>query len=170
MKEQMKAFSAAVLLLGILSLLPIHSLADTNLDHSGKLQIKMDRIGEDNAQIQQQESQDYKETELEQIAPDLFKKQTQDAIKENQAKQETETKKIKQNLFASPHKPDTALKDMEKTLFTGNYTIQNTVASNENSNDNAAAGSISNKMVTILGGALLAICGGFYVLLRKWMG
>lgn len=168
MKELVRVFSAAVFLFGLLALWPFHPLADTNLDHSGKLQIKVDRIGQDDAARQQQDAQDNKETELEQIAPDLFKEQTQDAIRAKQTQDQAEMNELKQKLLGMSNKPDTALKDMKKVLFTGNYTVQDTVASNEN--NHAGAETISNKMLSVLGGAALAICGGFYVILRKWMG
>lgn len=172
MKVLVKVFSTAVLLFSLLSFMPFPSLADTNLDHSGKLQIKVDRIGQDDAERQQQGSQDHNDTGLEQIVSDLFKEQTLNVIRTKQTQDQAEMKELKQKLFLmpDPNHSDTALKDMKKVLFTGNYKVQDTVASNNNTNDQTRADTISNKMFSVLGAVALAICGGFYVILRKWMG
>lgn len=147
------------------SFVSLHPLAETTLDHSGKLRLETDRIGKDPAEREKSESKDGKETELEKVAPDLFNEQTRAAIQAKQAEMEKLTKKVKQKLFIKSSGSDTSLKEKEKALFSSDYSVRTAEASNKNNQ----ASFMSNKIVIALVGILAAGCAGIYVMSRKML-
>jgi type VII secretion protein EssA len=159
MKSVVNVFSAsAVLLLGLLCLLPLDCLADSNSGHSGK----MESITQDEAERQNQIFKDNPGTQLEKMAPDLFKDQTVAAIKAKQA----EEKKTAEKLFTAPHQPDSEFRDMEKMLFSKDYKVSNSAVSYKTNN-----GGVKNLLVLTASGVLIAAaCAGIYIVLKKWFG
>lgn len=170
MKELVKACSFIVIfLLGIFSLFSLHPLAEENLNDSGNMQWKMERIGQDDVERENLASQDYKETELEKIAPDLFKEQTRAMLETKQIEIKETTKKLEQNLFVTPSKPNTTLNDTKRALFSSNYTVQNNAASNENTAENGQESVVNKKIWIILSGFVLVSFAGIYAMMRKMM-
>ncbi|MED3653953.1 type VII secretion protein EssA [Heyndrickxia sporothermodurans] len=171
MKQLVKHFSIlAIFFVGGFSLSTLPSFADSDhLDHSGKIRLKTDRIGQDDAQRQKLESQDDKETELEKIAPDLFKKQTRDAIKTKQKEMEETMEQIEKNLFDVPIKEVTNTNDIKKVLFSNEYSVQYATNSNQKNNQQEETEGVSKKIVVTLFGFVLMICGGVFVMMRKML-
>ncbi len=150
MKSLVKAICAAtVFLIGFLYIMPLFSLAESA---PGKkdLEAKADLF------------QDQQESELEKMAPDLFKKQTEAEINTKEA----EIKKVKQKIFANPPKPDTEFKKMEKVMFTRDYSVPHTNTPNETKQ-------LQVKDIvkfTAFGAAIAAACAGVFIILKKWLG
>jgi len=163
MKKLVKLFSFLTVLIGISPLFSLHPLAESALDHSGKMRWETDRIGKGAAVREKLENQDYKETELEKMAPDLFKEQTRAAIQTKQIEMEKATKNLEQKLFVKPSESDTSLKEKEKALFSSNYTVQSII---KNKHEKSL---MNNKMVTVLIGIVVAGCAGIYAMMRKML-
>lgn len=70
MKQLIRISILVAAAIGVQPLLSAHSLADEHLDHSGKLDLQVDRISDD---IKTQESQSESETELEKSRPVCLK-------------------------------------------------------------------------------------------------
>ena len=94
----------AALLLGISPIFSLLCLAEADLDKNGELRVKIERIGEEKADPEKLESQDVEKTELEKIAPGLFKEQTWAAIESRQKGLDETTKQFEDSLFVSPIK------------------------------------------------------------------
>ncbi|MEH7180132.1 type VII secretion protein EssA [Neobacillus vireti] len=163
MKKLVNPFSFFIVCLGMFSFVSLHPLAETTLDHSGKLRLETDRISKEAAEREKPESQDNKETVLEKVAPDLFKEQTRAAIQTKQTEMEKSIKKVKQKLFIKPSGSDTSLRDKEKALFASDYSFQSAEASHKNHKESF----MSSKMVVVLIGMVAAGCAGIYVMSRK---
>jgi len=161
MKELVKTFSILVVFLGCISITSIHSLADTTTDDNGEMKLKTDRIGQDSML----ETEFHKETELEKIAPDLFKEQTRAAIETKQSEAKKAAKNLEKNLFVKPSEPSTALSDTKNSLFSTHYTVQYAEASNQNANEEGER--MSKRMIPALVGFVAACCGGVFVIMRK---
>lgn len=164
----MKHINAAFFLTFILFLfLAPNVLADNDLDHSGKMNLKMDRIGEN--QEKKMKPQDSKETELEKIAPDLFKQQNRDAIVSKQREEEKTIETLEQMLFASPSQSSLTAKDMEKGLFTEDYKAQYTDVANASSSQDNKEKSINNSLLVPLLTLVLFIFVSIYLVMRKML-
>jgi type VII secretion protein EssA len=169
MKELVKPFSILAVLIGIFTLFSSHPLAETTLDHSGKIRLQTDRIGQDTVEREKLETQDYKETELEKTAPDLFKEQTRAVIKTKVLEMEQTTGELEKGLFVTPSEPNTALRDAEKVLFSKDYTVQYTTASNHKNNENKQDSFMNSKTLTAFLGFIVVGCGGIYTMMRKML-
>ncbi|MEH7307077.1 type VII secretion protein EssA [Neobacillus drentensis] len=170
MKELVKLFSVIVVFTVFLLMYSLHPLADATLDHSGEIRLQTDRIGQDAVERENLDTQDYQETELEKMAPDLFKEQTQAALKTKQIEMEQSTSDLEQGLFVSPSKPNITLNNVEKVLFSSNYTVQNTTATNQNEPDNNQDGFLNTKIITTFLGMVVIGCGGIFTMMRKMLG
>ena len=113
----------ATLLLGISPIFSLLAFAETNLDKNGELRVKIERIGEEKADPEELESQDVEETELEKIAPGLFKEQTR-AIQSRQKRLDETAEQFEDSLFVSPVEQNKMIKDTEKSLFSNEYVIE----------------------------------------------
>lgn len=163
MKELVKTFSVIVVFLGFFTALSSHSLADTASDDKGEIQLRTDRIGQDPVIG----NEFHKETELEKTAPGLFKEQTRAAIQTKQLEAEKATKNLEQKLFVQPSESDTTLRDTKKTLFSSNYTVQNTQSSNQDIIEEG--GMMSKRIIPALIALVTACCGGIFVMMRKML-
>ncbi|MBT2734085.1 type VII secretion EssA family protein [Bacillus sp. ISL-7] len=67
MKELMKLCSVITVFTGFLFMFSLQTLAEETLDHSGKIRLQTDRIGQDALERENLETQDYQETELEKM-------------------------------------------------------------------------------------------------------
>lgn len=169
MKELMKLFSILAVLAGSLTLTSLQPLADTTLDHSGKIRLQSDRIGQDAAEREKLETQDHNETELEKVAPDLFKEQTRAAITDKQVEMERSTEDLEKELFVRPSKPNLALKETEKVLFSSDYTVQYAAAPTTNTTESNQDGTMSSKTLTAFFGMIVLGCGGIFIMMRKML-
>jgi len=170
MKELVKLFSVIAVFTGFLLMFSLQPLADDTLDHSGKIRLQTDRIGQDAVERENLATPDNQETELEKLAPDLFKEQTQDALKTKQIELEQSTLDLQQGLFVVPSKPDITLKNAEKVLFSSNYTVQQTPASTPNEAENQPVDFFNTKTITTFLGMIVLGCGGIYTMMRKTLG
>jgi type VII secretion protein EssA len=170
MKELVKLCSVITVFTGFLFMFSLQPLADETLDHSGKIRLQTDRIGQDAVERENLETQDYQETELEKLAPNLFKEQTQAALKTKQIEMEQSTSDLQQGLFVSPSKPDITLKHTEKVLFSSNYTVQYTAVPSENEPEDQQGGILNTKTITTFLGMVVIGCGGIFTMMRKTLG
>ncbi|NRD77645.1 type VII secretion protein EssA [Bacillus sp. BRMEA1] len=151
-------------LLGGGMFMPQHTMADDNLDHSGQMQIQVDRIGQDEGE--RSAAQDPNETELEKILPDLFTKQTRAVIQSKQKDTKKTMEKLQQSLFEKPIK--TAPEERVKTaLFSGERYQDEMAADSQADIKQTNQKGISQTVWAALFGAFLAICGGLFVLVRQ---
>lgn len=170
MKELVNPIRILASLVGFFTLFSSHTLADTDLDHSGKIQLQTERIGQDEEEREVTEAQDNKETELEKKAPDLFEEKTRAAIESKKTEMEQTTGKLEQGLFISPNEPNTSLKDTEKNLFASDYTVHDATAPNHEEIGNNQNDSMSSKTLSAFLGFIVVGCGGLYSFMRKMMG
>lgn len=138
--------------------------AEESPDSKGKLRMKADRISQDEAERIKQDSDAYKETELEKLAPDLFKEQTRAAIQREQEQQKENMEDIKENLFVTKQHKDTTVKDSRVALFSKDYSIPATAAHGE-----VEGKAMGPQIFGALGAILFLICGGIYGAFRKMM-
>ena len=106
---------------------------------------------------------------MEKKAPDLFKEQTRATIKSKVLEMEQITGDLEQGLFITPSEPNTALKDTEKVLFSSDYTVQYTAASDQNNNENTQGGFMNSKTLAAFLGFVVVGCGGIYSMMRKML-
>lgn len=169
MKGLVKLCSVIAVLTGFLFMFSLQPLADETLDHSGEIRLQTDRIGQDAVERENLDTKDDQETELEKMVPNLFKEQTQAALKTKQIEIEQSTSELEQGLFASPSKPNMTLKNTEKVLFSSNYTVQTTKALTQNEPDQQG-GFLNSKTITTFLGMVVLGCGGLFTMMRKTLG
>ena len=167
MKELVKLSSVICVFTGFLLMYSLQPSADDNLDHSGKIRLQTDRIGQDAAEREKLTTQDYQETELEKMAPDLFKEENQAALKTKQIEIKQSTSELEQGLFLGPSKPNSTLKSAEKVLFSNSYTVHKTTAPTQNMPENNPDGPFGTKTLTAFLGIVIAGCGGIFTMIRK---
>jgi len=170
MKELVRLFSVIAVLAGFLLMFSLQPLADETLDHSGKIRLQTDRIGQDAVDRKTLDTQDYQETELERLAPDLFKEQTQAALKTKQIELEQSTSDLQQGLFVTPSKSYITLKQTESALFSSDYSVQYNTASAQNELDDQHDGFLNTKTITTFLGMVVIGCGGLLTMMRKMHG
>lgn len=142
---------------------PVH--AEGDLEHDGNINIKQDRISEDEEESIKRDSKQYKENELEKRAPGLFKEQTRETILENQKKQEKDKENLKKSLFISDVEEDTTLKETKVSLFNDNYEAPTIIAAEEDDRDKK----IGPTVLASLSAIVLFICGGIYAVAKNMM-
>lgn len=135
--------------------------AEDSSENSGKMQLKIDRIGKD-------EEQEYKniETELEKKFPNLFKEETRALIKSKQTEEEELAEELEQSLFTMEGEADNTLKDTKESLFNTDYTAPKASANNVHEEEGNA---ISKALYLGLTGLATVLCGGIYIMIRKWV-
>lgn len=140
---------------------PFHTTAEDSPENSGKMQMKIDRIGKD-------EAQDYKntETELERKFPHLFKEETSARIRSKQTEEEALVEKLEQSLFTMEGEADKTLEDTKESLFNADYTAPKTSAHDVQQEEGDV---ISKALYLGLTGLAAVLCGGIYVMMRKWV-
>lgn len=158
----------AVTLMGLLNFFPSLTIAEESSEETGKMEVKLERIGQNNSERENSGSNDNKETELDKIAPSLFEEQTRAAIQVKQKELENTTELLEDVLFVTDSQDNTALKETEATLFTGDYDVEMTVAMNQNNhNENSEEEGISANIVAGLSGLVLVGCAGLFLMMRK---
>ena len=140
--------------------LPFHMTAEDSSENSGKMQLKIDRIGKD-------ETQRYKnvETELEKKFPDLFKQETSATIELKQTDAKDSKKKLQQSLFTMEGEADTTLKDTKKNLFNADYTAPK--SSTDDVQEEEGDAGFSKALYIGLIGIVSVLCVGVYTMMRK---
>src|SRR5699024_9094932 len=91
--------------------LPCHTAAEDSSEKSGKMKLKIDRIGKDEAQEYEKT-----ETELEKKFPHLFKEETNTIIQSKQTESEKLVEKLEHSLFTMEGEADKTLKDTKESL------------------------------------------------------
>lgn len=155
--------------IGVQPLLSAHSLADEHLDHNGKLDLQVDRISDD---IKTEESQSESETELEKIAPGLFKKQTRAAVQKKQKELDHTVNRLKEEIFADSVASETKtnIYDAKKTLFSQHFFTQHSSPAIQSIANHAEKKEGVNQIaIGFLGGFAVMLAGGIFVLIRKTM-
>ncbi len=143
----------------LMSGLPFHTAAEDSSENSGKMQLKIDRIGKDEAQVYENT-----ETELEKKFPHLFKEETNSIIKSKQTESEELVEKLEHSLFTMEGEADKTLKDTKESLFNTDYTAPKTSANDVQEEEGNA---ISKALYIGLTGLAAVLCGGIYVMMRK---
>ncbi|MCM3603323.1 type VII secretion protein EssA [Robertmurraya korlensis] len=165
MKEFRKVCSILVFFaVGMWAIGSTSAYAEGSLDHSGEMRLKTDRIGQDTAEREKQDTQSQKETELEKQAPGLFKEQTRAVIQEKQKELNHTVKSLEQNLFVQPRDSNETIEISKQTLFSNDYKVQNSPSIHQ-----VGQGNSSSKIATGLVGFVLACCGGVYIMMRKML-
>lgn len=157
----------AVSLIVTLSIFPSLTIAEESPEDTGKLKVKMERIGQNDTDRKNSGTNDNKETELDKIAPSLFEEQTRAAIQVKQQELQDTTEQLENVLFVTDSKGNTALMETEETLFTSDYDVEMTVAINQNNNKDNEEESISGNIVAGLSGLVLMGCAGLFLMMRK---
>lgn len=169
MKQLIRISILVAAAIGVQPLLSAHSLADEHLDHSGKLDLQVDRISDD---IKTQESQSESETELEKIAPGLFKKQTRAAVQKKQNELDHAVNHLKEEIFADSVASDakTSFYDAKKTLFSQHFFTQHSSPASQSTADHAEKKERVNQIaIGFLSGFAVMLVGGILALIRKIM-
>jgi len=140
--------------------LPFHTVAEDSSENSGKMQLKIDRIGKD-------EAQEYEntETELEKKFPHLFKEETNTIIQSKQTESEKLVEKLEHSLFTMEGEADKTLKDTKESLFNTDYTAPKVSVNDDVQEEEGNA--ISKALYIGLTGLAAVLCGGIYVMMRK---
>lgn len=144
----------------------VSAKAEETLKHSGKLQFKQERIGRDD-QSSLGEVSAQMETELEKVAPDLFKEETALSIKEKQTKTIESQNNLENMLFIQQGIENTVLEDTETSLFATDYTAPQNRAQEDSIQASDSEGKMGTMILSSLIGVALAICGGIYAFMRK---
>jgi type VII secretion protein EssA len=147
---------------GIFAIGSPSSYAEGNLDHSGEMRLKTDRIGEDTAEREKQDIESQKETELEKQVPGLFREQTRTAIQNKKIELDSTLKSMEESLFVQPEASSSTLEVSKNTLFSSDYKVQSPSSINQTGKDGS-----SSKIATALVGFVVACCGGVYFMMRK---
>ena len=163
MKGLQKHASIFVLVIGLLVVVPLQGLAEDTSNSSGKLRLKVDRIGGS----EHVERQTEKMTELEKKAPDLFTEETQTAIEQKKKEMNTEMTELEQSLFVITPEIDTTTEDIKSTLFTSDYTVPKMTVGNGDEAENGSGGSMGKTMFVSLVGMVVLLCGGVFAAMRK---
>src|SRR5690625_8018392 len=98
---------------------PFHTAAEDSSENSGKMQLKIDRIGKDEAQVYENT-----ETELEKKFPHLFKEETNTIIKSKQTESEEMEEKLEHSLCTMEREADKKMKDTKESLWNSDYTAR----------------------------------------------
>lgn len=149
-----------VMFLCLFVVLPIRGTADSYLEDSGKMEIKVDRVGQTDEEKKNVEKQ---KTELDKRSIDLFIPKTENEIQKKKAEEKEELDTLHASLFLNEQK----MNDMEHTLeslFHSNYATDK--VSNE-TNHSDAGGAASTMLTGLLIAIVVLICIGIYTILRK---
>ncbi|GAB6610906.1 MULTISPECIES: type VII secretion protein EssA [Bacillus] len=142
--------------------LPIRSAADSYLGDDGKIQFKVDRFEDKD---QEKNKKEHKETELDKASIELFNKDIEEEIQKKKKKEQKEMESLRDSLFIK-QKENNRVKDTKNSLFSIDYVVRKSadeVASNQTMNEKP----ISTTIIILLGGSVLLICIGIYMVLRK---
>lgn len=164
----LKRISLALLLsISLLTWSPLPTMAEGDLEHSGKLQLKLERIGQNGREDEDTEAEADKETELDKRVPDLFKEQTRAAIQTKQKEQEDMIDTLQQSLFTWSSEHDATVKETEEALFANDYTAPIIIAAGGDSEGENSGGLRDGSIFAVLFSLGIAFCGGIYAMMRK---
>lgn len=155
-----------VVFLGFTFISSFPTKAEETLKHDGKLRFKQERIGEKGS-VSGNETSANLETELEKIAPDLFKEQTKEKIKTKQTELIETHEQLEKHLFIQPHEENVVLKETESALFANDYVTPKIASEEQTQTQRSEGGLTSTPIFASLVGIALVICGGIYAFIRK---
>ena len=149
--------------LSIFFIIPTVVTADEDGGGKGKLQIKTDRIIENN----REEDADIVESELDKSFPELFQEETKEKIELQQKEMEKATNDLKRDVFHEEMSEMTTLYEVKNELFTENYTSPKVFATEDT--DEPSTNTLSS---IIYYGSFVGFIGligsGILMILRRW--
>jgi type VII secretion protein EssA len=154
----------AALLLGIFPVFSLNAYGENATNNNGELRVKIERIGGDEIDLENLDPQDVEETELEKVAPGLFKEQTGAAIQSQQKEFNNAAQEFKESLFVSPVHQNTFIEDTGNALFSSDYEVEHYGAVGGNRREK----SISIGVLAATFGLVFIICGGLYFVIRRY--
>lgn len=128
------------------------------------MNVKQDRISQDNEEPVKKDSKQYEENELEKRIPGLFKEQTRKTIQENQKKLEKEKEDLKDSLFILEVEANKTFNETKVSLFNESYEVPIIAAEDEEKDKK-----IGPTLLASLSAIVLFICGGIYTVVRNMM-
>jgi len=140
--------SSILLFTLLLISLPVAVHAQQEEDE-GKLQIQINRIGED------EKGSSSVETELDKRFPDLFDPTTEENIREQQHRAKAEMEKFERELFQENEQLDNGEEDITEQLFSSDYTAPSKPAAEETASE-GPFGIILIIALGLFGAALIA--------------
>lgn len=142
---------------------PLQTFGEGTTNSDGKMRFKTERIGE------KEGVQSNKETELEKIAPDLFKEETIEAIEKKQQELKSEVENLEKILFKTSKITDSSIQDTKKSLFANDYQAPKALAEMDDS-EVSEEGISSNVILYGLLGTVILLCGGIFTYMQKVLG
>lgn len=145
-----------------------YAFAEENKDQKGKMHLKTERISE--SQKEELKQEDYKETELDKIAPDLFNEQNR-AVIESKKKEIQEYKgNLKDRLFMTTSSKKITTEDMRWGLFPNKYSIEEGTVTAQNKTIKSEEKAMSIGKLVPLFALVFMILIGIYLMMRKMFG
>lgn len=163
MKGLRKQTSVFLLVISLLVVVPLQVSAEDTSNRSGKLRLKVDRIGESG----HVETRSDKMTELEKSAPELFTEETQATIEAKQKEMDIDMKALEQSLFVTTPENDSTMEDLKSKLFASDYTVPKMTVANGDETENSSGGIMGNTLLVSLVGMVVLLCGGIFAAMRK---
>ncbi|MFD0770366.1 type VII secretion protein EssA [Bacillus sp. CGMCC 1.60114] len=150
------------LFLGSFAAFPMRSAAESYLNDNGKMEFKVERIEQTDAEKANTGEQ---KTELDKAEIELFNPEVEKEIAKKQKKEKKQMQELRESLFLNTTTNDD-IKDTKESLFQKNYVVQ--MNASDTNNDQSTKGTPINTTITVLLiGGVLFICSGIYAIIRK---
>lgn len=161
MKRLLKHASLLSLFICLFFTFPLQVFGEGTTNSDGKMRFKMERIGG------KEGVQSHKETELEKIAPDLFKEETKETIEKKQSEIKNEVEHLEEILFTTTKVTDSSMQETKKILFSNDYETPKSIAAEDDGNKE---GTTSNVILYSAIGVVVLLCGGIFTYMQKVVG
>lgn len=143
---------------------PLLVVAKDDAEDSGKMELKIDRIGEDGTQNYQNT-----ETEKEKRFPHLFSEETESAIESKQTEAENMMKELEESLFMmDTGAADNLVQDTKNALFNEDYTAPQTAASDDQEEESDDG--LGTALYIGFAGLVSVLCVGIYTMFQRFTG
>jgi type VII secretion protein EssA len=160
-RRKMLGKSFLMFLLLLSATVPNGAVADSYLDHSGKMDFKTDRIQQTEEERKRKQEEE-KNTQKETI--DLFKPRIEKQMKEIQAKQQAEMNELESILFTDKYDNAVVQKEQDM-LFASTYKAKSTVAENGSAKEDTN----TNMFTGIIAGFVVLLCSSIYFGIKKFL-
>lgn len=147
-------------LLLISATVPNGAVADSYLDHSGKMEFKIDRI-QQTEEERQRKKEDEKKIQKEEN--DLFKPRIDKQIKEIQAKDEKEMDALEDSLFSDQQVASSA-PDGKELLFESTYKVKAVAVEKQSEQEKKTGTTIFTGIIV---GVVFLLCSTVYFVIKK---
>lgn len=138
---------------------PYQALASDDKSGEGKMQIKTNRILEENEETF--------ETELDKIFPDLFEDEIKSKIITRQIEKRNTKNELMEVIFTEKLEPNTFLNEVKNQIFTESYVAPITYTKEDE--EKKSSNSISSVLFyASIATFIVMMFGGIFLLLRKW--